>query len=66
MSASSVEEIHAVRQKFPAVIEKAPIDIRRQVPTFGVKGAELRLMKEMKRALDPQGRLNPGRHIDGE
>jgi FAD/FMN-containing dehydrogenase len=48
------------------IVEKASADIRRKIGTFGTRGTERRLMEEMKRAFDPEGRLNPGRHIDGE
>jgi glycolate oxidase FAD binding subunit len=48
------------------VIEKAPVDVRRKIPTFGLDAAEYDLMKRMKDAFDPEGRLNPGRHVDGE
>jgi len=55
-----------IRQKYPCVIEKAPRDVRQRVGTFGVTGTTKRLMLEMKRTYDPERRLNPGRHIDGE
>jgi len=58
--------ISAIRERFPAVIEKAPLEERRQFGTFGFQGTARRLMEEMKRSFDPQRRLNPGRHIDGE
>src|SRR5262249_21767077 len=62
----SANGISAIRERFPAVIEKAPIEERRQFGTFGIRGTPRRLMEEMKRSFDPQKRLNPGRHIDGE
>lgn len=55
-----------VRQRHPVIIESAPLEVRRRIPTFGVPAVEHRLMKGIKDALDPEGRLNPGRHIDGE
>jgi glycolate oxidase FAD binding subunit len=58
--------IPVIRRKYRAVIEKAPIEVRREVPTFGLTQAEHDLMKKMKAAFDPDGRLNPGRHVDGE
>ncbi len=58
--------IPAIRERYPAVIEKAPLEVRRQVATFGVRGTEKRLMQEMKQTFDPGRRLNPGRHVDGE
>ena len=55
-----------VRQNFPAIVERAPRDVRRRVGTFGVRGTARKLMLEMKQTYDPERRLNPGRHIDGE
>jgi FAD/FMN-containing dehydrogenase len=66
LQVSSAEEIVRIRQKYRAVIERAPLEIRREVPTFGLTGAEFDLTKRMKEAFDPEGRLNPGRHADGE
>jgi len=66
MQVSSGEEVARVREKYRAVIEKAPVEVRRQTPTFGLTEAEYDLMKRMKDAFDPDGRLNPGRHVDGE
>jgi glycolate oxidase FAD binding subunit len=66
MAPGDIQSVEAIRQKFPVVVERAPRDTRRQVGTFGVRGAAKRLMLDMKRTYDPEGRLNPGRHIDGE
>ena len=33
------------------MIEKAPLEVRRKVPTFGLNDAEYDLMKKMKDAL---------------
>lgn len=66
MSFEDSKMIAAVRQKFPAIIERAPRELRRSLGTFGVSGPVKRLMMDMKRTFDPEGRLNPGRHIDGE
>ncbi len=60
------EEILKIREQFPTVIERAPIDVRHRVSTFGVGGREYELMKQIKHSFDPEGRLNPGRHVDGE
>ena len=59
-------DIPRIREKYRAVIEKAPIEVRREIPTFGLNDAEYGLMKKMKDAFDPGGRLNQGRHVDGE
>ncbi|HEY2574244.1 MAG TPA: FAD-binding oxidoreductase, partial [Verrucomicrobiaceae bacterium] len=66
MAFANADGIGRIRERFPAVLEKAPIEVRRNVPTFGVRGTEKRLIQEMKQAFDPGGRLSPGRHIDGE
>lgn len=59
-------KVEAIRQKFPAILERAPKEVRGNIGTFGVSGAAKRLMQEIKRTYDPERRLNPGRHIDGE
>ncbi len=58
--------IQRLRSRYRAVIEKAPVEIRREVPTFGLTDTEYDLMRKMKQTFDPEGRLNPGRHVDGE
>jgi hypothetical protein len=60
------ETIDVVRESFPAVIERAPAEVRQRKGTFGVRGAVKRLMLDMKHTFDPERRLNPGRHVDGE
>ena len=66
MALPDAGHISRVRERRSAVIEKAPMDVRRAVPTFAVQGAARRLMEDMKQSFDPGRRLNPGRHIDGE
>ena len=66
MAFENADTIGRIRERFPAVIEKAPLEVRRRVATFGVTGTEKRLIREMKQKFDPGGRLNPGRHVDGE
>jgi glycolate oxidase FAD binding subunit len=46
-------------------IEKAPLEIRRQVDAWGEVGTGARLMKAVKEKFDPQGTLNPGRFVAG-
>ena len=60
------QEIRHIRKKYRAVIERAPLEVRRQIATFGLMDDEYDLMKRMKNAFDPEGRLNAGRHVDGE
>ncbi len=62
----TADDVRRIRGKQRAVIERAPLEIRREVPTFGLNDAEYALMRKMKQAFDPEGRLNPGRHVDGE
>jgi glycolate oxidase FAD binding subunit len=66
MRLASEADISSIREKYRVVIEKAPMEVRRRIPTFGLTEPEYELMKKMKHAFDPGGRLNPGRHVDGE
>ncbi len=66
MSVSTGDEIRAIRSRYRVVVEKAPAEMRREAGTFAPAPAEYELMKKMKEAFDPEGRLNPGRHVDGE
>jgi len=63
---SSAADIRRIRGAHRAVIERAPLEVRREIATFGLNEAEYVFMKKMKDAFDPEGRLNPGRHVDGE
>jgi glycolate oxidase FAD binding subunit len=63
---SDPNEIGRIREKYRAVIERAPLEVRRKVPTFGLDETSYQLMRKMKNAFDPENRLNPGRHVDGE
>ena len=66
MSQADVQTIHTARQKFPVVIDRASREVRGSAGTFGASGPVKRLIQDMKRTFDPERRLNPGRHIDGE
>ena len=66
MSISTPGEIRRLRQKYRTIIERAPVEVRREIATFGLNDTEYELMKQMKQTFDPEGRLNPGRHVDGE
>ena len=61
-----VDDIPRLRREFSATIERASLDVRNRVSAFGLDGAEYALMRKVKTAFDPDGRLNPGRHVDGE
>jgi glycolate oxidase FAD binding subunit len=66
LGVSDAAIIPEIRRQYRAVIERAPLQVRRQFRTFGLDDAEYALMRRMKDAFDPQVRLNPGRHVDGE
>jgi FAD/FMN-containing dehydrogenase len=66
MALPDAERIPAIRERYEAVIERAPLETRRRVGTFGVRGRTRQLMEDMKKSFDPEMRLNPGRHVDGE
>ena len=63
---SDPSQIPQIRRKYRAVIERAPLEVRRLIPTFGLEKAEYDLTLRLKKKFDPEGRLNPGRHVDGE
>jgi glycolate oxidase FAD binding subunit len=58
--------IDRLRSEYPVIVERAPLDVRRTISTFGMRGTEYQIMRDLKDALDPGARLNPGRHVDGE
>jgi FAD/FMN-containing dehydrogenase len=66
MRLASATDVSRIRETYRVVIEKAPVEVRRKIPTFGLTQPEYELAKKMKDAFDPEGRLNPGRHVDGE
>jgi FAD/FMN-containing dehydrogenase len=66
MAVEGADAIQPLRSRYRAIIEKAPVEVRREIATFGLTDTEYELMKKMKATFDPQGRLNPGRHVDGE
>jgi glycolate oxidase FAD binding subunit len=66
LQARSPADIALIRGKYRVILEKAPLEVRREIPTFGLNAVEFEWMNKMKHAFDPEGRLNPGRHVDGE
>ena len=66
MVVSSSDEIQRLRQRYRTIIERAPVEVRREFATFGLTDTEYEFMRKMKQTFDPKGRLNPGRHVDGE
>lgn len=47
------------------VIESAPAELRRHLPVWGRRAAHHDLSERLKRRLDPDGLLNPGRLLGG-
>src|SRR4030095_5376606 len=47
------------------VVEKAPLEVRRSVDSWGNVGSTATLMKAVKAAFDPQSLLNPGKFVLG-
>lgn len=48
-----------------AVLELAPVDLRRRLPVWGDPGPAFALMQGLKQTFDPGRILNPGRFIGG-
>ncbi|MGE3537395.1 MAG: FAD-binding oxidoreductase [Candidatus Tectimicrobiota bacterium] len=47
------------------VLERAPVMVKQQCQVWGATGDDFPLMRAIKTAYDPHGRLNPGRFIGG-
>ena len=67
---SAVDSIHRVRASAAAVngsavIEKAALQVRRAIDSWGDVGSTATLMKSIKAAFDPQSLLNPGKFVLG-
>lgn len=48
-----------------AVVESAPMELRRRVDSFGPVRSDFALMKGIKTTIDPHRRMNPGRFVGG-
>jgi len=46
------------------IIERAPVDIKDEIDSWGGSGSATDLMKRIKQQLDPQNLLSPGRFFD--
>jgi FAD/FMN-containing dehydrogenase len=49
-----------------SVVDFAPASIRSQIPIWGEPSADEKMMRGIKRAIDPNSILNPGRILGGE
>jgi glycolate oxidase FAD binding subunit len=47
------------------VIERAPVAVKQRCQVWGAPGDDFALMRAIKVAFDPHGRLNPGRFLGG-
>ena len=47
------------------VIQRCPLEVKRQLDVWGDVGASLGLMRALKSKLDPRNTLNPGRYVGG-
>jgi glycolate oxidase FAD binding subunit len=47
------------------VIERCPVETKREIDIWGDVGSSLSLMQALKRTLDPRDTLNPGRYVGG-
>jgi FAD/FMN-containing dehydrogenase len=46
------------------VVQKAPAEMKKDLPIWGKPGSDSILMKRIKEALDPKGIMSPGRYIE--
>ena len=47
------------------VLERAPVELKREVGVWGEPREDFELMRRLKAELDPKGVLNPGRYLGG-
>jgi len=47
------------------VVQRAPVELKTDLPVWGEAGSSVLLMKRLKEKLDPLGVMSPGRYIDG-
>ena len=47
------------------VLQRAPVELKADLPMWGETGSDVLLMKRLKEKLDPLGVMSPGRYIDG-
>lgn len=50
-----------LRRHFPVMIERAPVELKRQLDCRALDGAQLKLMRAIKKSLDPADMFSPGR-----
>ena len=55
----------AIKLHGHAVVEVCPVEFKKNIDVWGMKGPQTYLMKRIKEQYDPNGTLNPGRFVDG-
>jgi glycolate oxidase FAD binding subunit len=56
---------HALESRGSLVVLAAPPGVKALVDVWGAVGGAFPLMRDLKRAFDPEGILNPGRFVGG-
>ena len=46
------------------VVERCPPELEQRLEIWGIAGADVELMRDLKRIFDPTGMLSPGRYVD--
>jgi glycolate oxidase FAD binding subunit len=46
-------------------VERAPLELKRQIDVWGPTRGDFPLMQALKAQFDPEGVLNPGRFVGG-
>ncbi len=69
LSSTSVEKLQRIRNNLRGmaaalIVEKAPLALKEQIDVWGSSREDLVLASKVRRALDPSGRLNPGRYVN--
>ena len=47
------------------VVQRAPVEMKADLPIWGEAGSDVLLMKRLKEKLDPLGIMSPGRYVEG-
>lgn len=53
--------ITSLRRHFPVMLERAPLELKKQLDCRALSGAPLELMRAIKKSLDPADMFSPGR-----
>ncbi len=53
--------ISGLRRHFPVMLERAPVELKKQLDCRALSGAQLELMRAIKKSIDPANMFSPGR-----